>query len=250
MLKAGLCAIIIGFLPSAADALTLVAAGTGVIERFAPYIDEPVDTFGRFGVRGASLLGKSATITITIDLTATPPVYTSDGYAYVSSGSFYGYPGGDPSRTADIGGGVITIDGVSQEIDGASSTSYLFRPAGYPNCSGATTCVGLGTTSGAGRFGGSSNLSFDVGSFASGAPTSLFDVPTGGNLCARAARCEGSLQFDESGEGLYGRLRLSSLTFSTASVPEPSTWMTMVLGFGVAGAAMRRGGRRSSGTTA
>jgi hypothetical protein len=160
----------------------------------------------------------------------------------VSSGSFYAYPGNDPSRTADIGGRVITIGGVSQEIDGAANTSYLFLPAGCPNCAGTTTCVAVGTTSGAGRFGGSSSLSFDAGSFASGAPTSLFDVPTGGNLCERAMRCEGSFQFDESGEGLYGRLRLSSLTFSTASVPEPSTWMTMVLGFGLAGAAMRRDG--------
>lgn len=146
---------------------------------------------------------------------------------------------------------LITGQDICRSSWGEQPYRTRFVPVTGPACAAClqtcrrlspSTGVAVGTTSGAGRFGGSSGLSFDAGRFASGAPTSLFDVPPDGYPCERAVRCEGSFQVDESGEGPYGRLRLSSLTFSMASVPEPSTWRTMVLGFGLAGAAMRRDG--------
>jgi len=42
----------------------------------------------------------------------------------------------------------------------------------------------------------------------------------------------------------FGRATLVGEVVSTASVPEPSSWIAMILGFGLAGAAMRR--RRTS----
>ncbi|MBW6528157.1 PEPxxWA-CTERM sorting domain-containing protein [Sphingomonas sp. RHCKR7] len=243
MLKGVLATAALCVLPCSAQALTVVATGVGVIERLAPYIGEPIDAYGRFGPRGASLVGQTATITITVDLTATPPLYESGGSQLVSSGAFNIYPGNDPERTADIGGGTITINGVTQENDGAATTSYALAALGDLGCRYTSKCLSLGASTGPGRFGGTDALGLSAGGFIAGAPTSLFDVPTGGNVCERVSACMGGFSYGQR-DDLYGAVRLSSLRFSVASVPEPSTWVTMILGFALVGGALRRRARR------
>jgi hypothetical protein len=224
---------------SSAPALTLIGTGTGII--FSPDGSAVVDESGIFGAQGASLIGKTATITISIDLDRTPPLYFGDGAAAVSAGAFYGFPGFDPTRDFDIGGGSITIDGVTLINAGDSDTTYLFTPAGIrTTCPGGTSCAALGTTTGPGRFGGVFSLGLSLGRISSGAPTSLFDLPLGSNLCSRATDCLG--QYYDSISGFTdASVRLSSLSFAVAGVPEPATWAMMVLGFGAIGATMRRG---------
>jgi len=239
MLKAVLASAVLFATPSPAHALTVIATGIGVIERLAPYIGEPIDEYGRFGPRGASLIGQTATITITIDLTATPPIYTASGSQLVSSGDFNKYPGDDPARTADIGGGVITINGITQENDGTASSNYTVAALGDFGCTYVTKCLGLGASTGPGRYGGSDGLGLSANGFTAGASMSLFDVPTGENVCDRVSSCMGGFSYGQR-DDLYGAVRLSSLRFSVASVPEPSTWAMMILGFGAIGYAMRR----------
>ncbi|MGK6323781.1 PEPxxWA-CTERM sorting domain-containing protein [Sphingomonas sp. DT-51] len=239
MLRAVLATAVLSVMPCSAHALTVIATGVGVIERLAPYIGEPIDEFGRFGPRGASLIGETATITITVDLTATPPLYRSTGSQLVSSGEFNSFPGDDPERTADIGGGTITINGITQENDGAASSSYALAVLGDLGCQYTAKCLSLGASTGPGRFGGSDGLGLSARGFITGAPTSLFDVPAGGNVCERVVQCSGSFSYGQY-DYLLGAVRLSSLRFSVASVPEPATWAMMILGFGAIGYAMRR----------
>ncbi|MBW6531950.1 PEPxxWA-CTERM sorting domain-containing protein [Sphingomonas sp. RRHST34] len=239
MLKAVLAGTVLCVAPCSAQALTVIATGTGVIEQLAPYLGDPIDYNGRFGPRGASLIGKTATITITIDLTATPPLYSANGSQLVSSGQFNAFPGDDPERTADIGDGTITINGVTLKNDGTASSNYTLAVPGEYGCTAATKCLSLGATTGPGRFGGSDSLGLGADGFLSGAPSSLLDVPTDENICDRVSSCMGGFTYSQI-DDLYGAVRLTSLRFSVASVPEPSTWAMMILGFGAVGYAMRR----------
>ena len=51
--------------------------------------------------------------------------------------------------------------------------------------------------------------------------------------------------------GNFGsHMSIDNLTISAAAVPEPATWLTMLVGFGVAGAALRRARTRSQPQTA
>lgn len=72
--------------------------------------------------------------------------------------------------------------------------------------------------------------------------TSLDTIPTG-EVCAGATMCFGGI-VDPGGDTIGNNLALawSSVTFSVTdtAVPEPATWALMILGFGGAGAALRR----------
>lgn len=231
--------------PSASPALTLIGTGTGIIYGIADGVS--IDDNGFFGPPGISLIGKTATITISIDLDRTPPLIFSNGQAAVTSGEFNAFPGFDPSRGADIGGGSITIDSVTRVNAGESLTSYTYLPAGTgASCPGTTSCSFLGTTTGPGRFGGSFTLGLVARQFSSGAPTSLFDLPLGSNICERAADCIGQY-YDSMGGFTSVSVRLSSLSLSVLGVPEPSSWAMFIGGFGMIGAAMRRHRRVSFG---
>jgi hypothetical protein len=239
MLKATLVTLAACAIPLPAGAITVIATGIGVIEATGSGFDGPIDEYGYFGPRGASLAGKAATITISVDLTATPPIIYPDGTQSVSSGYYNSYPGYDPERTADIGGGTITINDVTKENNGSASTTYSLRTPDAYICTFSSACVTLGASTGPGRWSGSDKLFLIAGGFRNGAPKDLLDVPTSDNLCTDVAECRGAFAFALS-EVFSGTVRLSSLRFSTASVPEPSTWAMMILGFGAVGYAMRR----------
>lgn len=238
MLKAVLGVLLASSMPTAATAVTVVATGQGTIYR--PDGGDLIDLYGLFGQAGASLIGKTTSITISIDLSATPPLFYGDGSELVNSGLFNAYPGDDPLRTKDIGEGSISISGITRLNDGSSTSSYALWSPANQYCSTPTACVVLSTFTGPGRLGGTNGLSLKAGGFTSGAPTGLFDVPTSANLCDRVTICEGAFSFTTLDENFFGSVKLSSLSLTQGAVPEPATWMMMILGFGAIGYAMRR----------
>jgi hypothetical protein len=202
-----------------------VAAGVHVfdLENYAP------PGFGQFNLFSA---GQSASQTVNgLTLSLTPSAGVTLGLADESTFAYLGVPlatvGHQSAFDFGLGNSIGPI--FANFSAGVSDFSLLaYKIAGtyapvisltaYSGLNGTGTV--LGSTSGS--FGG---LNYQAGSF------SLTGL-AGAQSFAFAADTRGNVWFDNF-----------SAT-ATAPVPEPATWAMMVLGFGVAGGAMRR--RRST----
>jgi hypothetical protein len=185
------------------------------------------DTGGLFGAAGSSLVGQSYTATFAIDTTN---VVTSSAYNTL----YYNVAGLSPVVTT----ATITVGGVSTLI--AGSTSGSMSKSDYSNA--GRYLVTFTDLAGDGSLSARTNFQvFLPAGQASGIDTVIptTAIPSANPSVFTLTMADGSLA-----TGKIASFSVSSATgLPTSLVPEPATWMTMILGFGMIGGAMRR--RRS-----
>jgi len=204
---------------SPASAAVMMATLTGATD-FGGY-----DYAGLFGAPGASLAYKNVTLSFTYDTELGEPI-VSDGQETVYGGAPYG-------TTSPIIAASITIGDVTRALD----LSYY----GYANSYAGewTSLFGRQATP------GNVNSEFGVTVYhdAPGDLEGPFTVYAegGGNLRLYKPDDYGELLAET--DFYVGTLTVAYVGPSGAPVPEPSSWLLMIAGFGLAGAALR--GRRA-----
>jgi len=178
-----------------------------------------------FGPTGANLGGKAYNVVMSYDPTAFASI-GSCGAAPSTSCNFF-FSAALPLTAT------FTVDGLSQSYTWTSGEFYL--------SSGGNDQFGFNFYGAAGSFSGSfgdgNSLYPDQASVNSPVFSDLTDL-----LLA-----SGTFQFNSSGYGfgdapssLSASFTPSAPAVSSASVPEPTTWALMIVGFGMIGAGMRR----------
>lgn len=235
-----------GAVPAAAAVFTVTYQGTVVSGGY--------DNFGLFGV-GANLSDQAFTLTFKVD-TGTPGA--GPGAAGAGESYFEGVGAASPVA------GSMTIGGVTVLFGDYSGYDYRYDNALVPGC--ASDCAKAGMEQGAltrvedygepyyyKAISGYGNAYGYTGQF-----SGLSHVATPSYDDA-AAYFFGGFSVEEysysrdRGErtdinDVNASLKISSVTVTSAVVPEPATWALMVLGLGGAGVALRR--RRASAAVA
>lgn len=211
------------------DAQTVNIFASGVVSNNA------FDNTGVFGAPGGSIVGDAFTFTAIFNLADAG--YFNDGQrSDIYGGQSYSYLPYDPPS---LGGGVLTINGVSQAISGQwnSTLTAISDPLLSADIQDVQDLV----TSSA---------------FSENNAVTLYEMPWSGpfsypnpvfpqgNLCATAQCDESSFAFNETLNGFTiesaaGGLSPSVITLAVSTAPEPSTWALMLIGFGATGAALR-----------
>lgn len=169
-------------------------------------------------------LGSTYKLTLSYDTAATP-TFSSKTYAWYSAVPI---------------GGTFTMDNASASLPVAGMS------VGYDTMGGRERFSIFGNAAGPwkGQFSGFSpiDFSFDATSATPIGPT----LPTDVSLAANPANYA-RIRFRRDDVGETGVLfSIDTLTTGGAAVPEPGTWAMMLVGFGVAGTALRRRGTRSA----
>lgn len=201
----------LGLVPTAASAAIVTTTYTGVITAGE-------DASGLLGTVGADLSDLSYQAIITLDTSVNRETPGLDG----ESDAVYG-----PGIAGNSNNPFVSV---AFSVNGSPLLSMPLFDLNYGYVSVGTT---IGHTSGitAPNF-------WDFFAEAPGIPGSLdtpFSLSPSANSYADLALSDGS-----GGYSLWLRGNVSSVTSVTAGVPEPSTWALMILGFGSAGALLRR----------
>jgi hypothetical protein len=180
------------------------------------------DYAGLFGPAGASLAYKPVTLTVTYD--------TEAGNAIVSPGEDFHYGGTQFGGQGPIISALVTIDGASQALD-LSYYSYVDSYAGaWTWLYGRINTEGNNTSEFSITFydGAAGDLEAPVSTYGYGSGyLTLYKPNDWGELLAETEFELGGMDIAYVGPSPGGM------------VPEPSTWALAILGFGLAGAALR-----------
>lgn len=210
---------------AAAMACAGAASATVYTLTFDGSFTSGTDVGGDFGTKGASLAGDAYTFTTSYD--------DSVGSHNAPGATAGGYDGlAEPTLSS-----VFTVNGVTLPID-ASFSSYYLRY--LPQVSGGEAVVQTGGANGGVQIGGDGPITGLSGDMV-WTSTGQFFGYDGGTI--------------DLIDGLYGRLTVSDITVTpvsdpnlftqgTLAIPEPATWMMLLLGAGLLGAELRR--RRQS----
>jgi hypothetical protein len=190
------------------------------------------DTFGFFGIAGASLVGSSWVATYTFDTLSSPSTsYSSSSQNYVYGGSQYG-------NTSPVLSSMITINGVGKAVDG----SYLGYDLGYNYGSMSQQYHHAENQS----FGHQEYLENYFLDYNLSLPASITTPFTHTFDYDRGASGTYYLSNGTGSETIFAQLATLTVSEHVGAVPEPSTWAMMLLGFAGVGFAAYR--KRKNGT--
>lgn len=222
------------FAATPSEAATYLITYTGVVTTGA-------DLTGIFGTAGADLTGSNFTAVFTLNTSAV------GAYSY-SESNRSGIFGGTNVIGASPVSGTITINGITHYSSG-SSAGRAEQYDGYPNILGPRDLLLHEATESSfnGNIQDHDSLQLSIFSHVNNiVDTAYYASPleyfsqTGDNTI-------GSFSFFKYDYGIQKHLALTSATLDSRSVtiaevgavPEPTTWATMLLGFGLIGGAMR-----------
>lgn len=206
-------------------------------------ISSGFDRTGVFGASDTSLDGAYATFTFLFD-DGTPGAYfsVSPTASQLSGGSLYGIP--------SPGSAVVTVNGVAVPIAGSYQSYAARHNGGYDE-------IDYFAQDYAGTPSGESNwvhgkISSSLNDFISTTDFNgilAYDVVPGTDFLA-------DFQFYNPGVGFvgsvqaYGKMAVSRVTVQSLipAVPEPATWLMMIVGFALIGSALRAGRRKAIST--
>ena len=222
-------------------ATAVLAAGFSTPVQAAKYIvtvkgvvPDGSDEAGFFGERNASLNGQAFTAIYTLTFPSPGAQLRTDGV------SFTFYSGGTSSGSVGPLSSTLTIKGVTQQMGGPSN-SYVIR---VNNGNGLDLleyyATDLSSVSGVSR-----STFLDIGIF-----SRSMDIINSVNLTEpldyTVRSSDGTfgrflIANLNTGSRALGSLKAQSITVKAMTgVPEPAAWMSMIAGFGLTGAVLRR----------
>ena len=232
---------------SAARATTYIIAYSGVVAT------ESIDSGGFFGGVNASLLGKHFVATYTADDTIVGAHYNSSPEFTTLFGG-PGFPEGRPPSIVFPGTSIsplkasLTINGITQRFGEVNSFRGLVQKRNNITCCEESVTVDIHDSPLSGR-GNTRSMSISVYSTTNNFfDTSSFDVPFRRTLVDgdRFNSFFNLVNADSNGSSsgsVFGNFAISQISFSTLTntgVPEPASWLLLIVGFGLVGCSTRR----------
>lgn len=224
---------------AAAAALSLLAgsaSATILTVTFTGTLSEGYDQTGRFGAAGTDLTGAAFSVVEYFD--TTKGVYNPPPFESISGGTDNGIPGSP-------GSGSVTVNGVSASIAGGA-ISFLSRGQSsigtfvydHEVAGDVETYGGISAhlNYGAGPPGGDFTTNFHGDCLGVDTCYGVFNFGSFINLPNHGSET----YYTDSGKFLISTFDITGGTDPVSGVPEPATWAMMLVGFGMAGATVRR----------
>jgi hypothetical protein len=195
-------------------------------------VSSGTDTFGLFGIAGASLVGSSWVATYTFDTTLGSP-NSSSTENFVTGGTIYGAGSSSPVLSS-----MITINGVYKAVDGSHY--------GYDYGSNNGTYSSQYQAAQNYHSGYNEYLTSHIYNYYGSLPASI-TTPFTYTVDAKDSQYGNYyLGNGTTSESIYANLATLTVSEHVGAVPEPSTWAMMLLGFAGVGFAAYR--KRKNGT--
>ncbi len=214
------------------------ASATAYYATFTGNLTGAADFAGLFGPPGTDISGMPFSARYRVDPGVPGISVLTSGY-----GSFQELASGSAGHFPQAISATLTINGHTQVVSGGYNGTVVqeddYTP-GFPRIGNGDEILyvaeGFPT---AGTF---TSLSFSIEDVVSDITfTSNFAAPFENQFYGTTLQ-DSRFEFSNGSNQAYGSLRATHLSV-TASVPEPASWMMLIAGFGLAGAALRRQSR-------